>query len=297
MLFFAQMKSIIFLLLATFFWAMNFYWGKMMLAYVSPEATALWRYFFGVLVLLLLSLGNIPTWSSIRKNSKGLLLVGISLGVFIWFFFQGLNYTSEMNGALLVSLNPALTLLLLVIFKSHKIKPQEVLGIIIAFAGVAYLLTKGNLVQLLTMEHNFGDLIMLAGVLVFAMQNIWVKEYAHQLGHLIFTFYTSLICLVLFIPFLLIQEHPPLSSLPSGFWLPALGTGILGTALAYYCWNYGISKMGAAKAVVFINLVPLFAALFAILLGAEIFAYHGVSAVMIIAGLLLIQVKRGPVSH
>ena len=288
-----KMKNSAILLVTVLFWALNFYLGKHAIQYVSPNAAGFWRYFFGVLALFALSAATFPSWQRIRENLFGVFLVGfVGLFGFIWLFFQGLQYTSEMNGALFISLNPATTLLLAMLLQGHKATWREILGIFIAFTGAVYLLTKGNIAAILEIAFNTGDLIFMLANVIFAIQNLWIKRYSKNLGNLHFTTLTNLCCLLGFAVLLLWEGQVFITSLPIDFWGAVAGMGIFGTALAYYCWNYGINAMGAARGAVFINAMPLFSAFFAILFGAELYGFHLVSCVLIIGGLLLVQWQK-----
>ena len=71
-----------------------------------------------------------------------------------------------------------------------------------------------------------------------------------------------------------------------------MGIGVFGTGLAYVLWNEGISQIGADKAGIFVNIVPLSAAVGTLLLGKEIiYPYHWVSSCVIILGLFLASRK------
>ena len=289
------MKSALFLFTAVLFWALNFHLGKIMMEYVSPNTSAFWRYLFGVIALFLLTVTKFPTKAQIEKNAKGIFLVGfIGLFGFIYFFFQGLKYTSAINGSLIIALNPMTTLIIAAIFQGYKIKIREVIGAIVAFVGVIYLLTAGNINAIFSLQLNYGDLLFFVANILFALHNIWVGKYSKDLGNLTFTMLTSVCCLIGFSVTQLWEPSVDILSLPLPFWLSAMGMGFLGTALAYYCWNYGIIKIGATRGAVFTNAIPLFTAFFAILFGEQIFNFHWVSSFLIIGGLLLVQLKRKP---
>lgn len=287
------MKGALFLLIAVFFWALNFHLGKTMMAYASPNVTAFWRYFFGVGTLFILSYSSFPSWLKIKANWQGIFLVGfVGLFGFIYFFFQGLKYTSEMNGALIISLNPATTLLLVFFLYRQKPDKKQVMGILLAFIGVVYLLCKGDFDALRNTAFNKGDILFLIANLLFALQNIWIKKYMKDLGNLSFTTLTNFCCLLGFVPLLFLENNFSINNYPMEFWISGIVMGVLGTALAYYSWNYGIAKLGASKGAVFLNAMPLFVALFALVFGAPLMEYHMVSSVLIILGLLLVQVKN-----
>jgi len=69
----------------------------------------------------------------------------------------------------------------------------------------------------------------------------------------------------------------------------ALGyVAVLPSALAYYCWERGVAKLGAQLAGQFVNLTPIFAAILAVvLLGESFHVYHALGLALLIAGLWL----------
>ncbi len=284
------MRSIVLLLTAIFFWALNFHLGKIMLEYVSPNVAAFWRFLFGMLGLLLISYSSLPSWQIIKKHWRGLALVGfVGLFGFIYLFTQGLDKTSAVNGSLIIALNPAMTLILIVLFQRHPIRKREVAGIVLALVGVLYLILKGNLSRILEITLSWGDLYFLGASLMFALHNIWVKRFATAMGTRPFTFLTNLACLSAFLVLYVIESPVGWTELPTRFWLAALGMGLLGTSLSYYTWNAGLRAVGPAKGAIFFNTLPLMVAILAIPFGASLFLFHLVSFVLIVSGLLIMQ--------
>jgi len=104
---------------------------------------------------MLRQVANLPQRST--KYAVGVIgLFGFNI-----FFFLGLMHTSAVNAALIVSLNPALT-----IFLSHKVLGtpllrKHIIGIFISFLGVAYLLLKGDLSNLFELAFSYGDILIL----------------------------------------------------------------------------------------------------------------------------------------
>jgi drug/metabolite transporter (DMT)-like permease len=66
-------------------------------------------------------------------------------------------------------------------------------------------------------------------------------------------------------------------------WGAAVAQGLLATAGAYLCWNWGLAHMPASKAGVFLNLEPVVGTILGVLLLGERLAGAG-----IIGGLLII---------
>lgn len=71
------------------------------------------------------------------------------------------------------------------------------------------------------------------------------------------------------------------------FWMSILGIGCLGTALAYFLWQKGVQVKGADKAGVYMNIIPLSAALFAIFFNEYLGSFHLIGGLFIVTGLLI----------
>jgi drug/metabolite transporter (DMT)-like permease len=208
------------------------------------------------------------------------------------FFFSGLLYTSALNAALIVGLTPATTLIFSVWLLETKITQQQKIGIVIAFIGVIFLLTKGQPLALFYIQWSVGDLLILGANVVFALQNIWIKQYAGALDNTVFTYLTNALCFLGFVLLLpVVGIHaPPLQQFD--FWLSAIGIGFLGSSLAYLFWNSGIQSLGAANGAIFINAVPLTTAIFSVFFGEQLEVYHAISGALILSGVLYVQLQR-----
>jgi len=284
------MKSIFYLLITATFWGLNFHFAKQLLTEASFLEAGFWRYTLGILALLGMSIKSLPKLSSFLLEKKGLLLVGvIGLFGFNLLFFLGLLYTSPVNASLIVSLNPAMTLFFSYLILHTKITKSEIIGMLISVVGVVILLTKFDLNRLLQLAFSKGDILIFIANLVFALQNIWVKQYAKSFSSIHFTIFTNAICWLCFL-LVLPLATPTISFQHSNdFWCSAFGIGCLGTGLAYLFWNKGVTAIGPSKAGIFMNLVPLSTALSAIFLQQQLYQYHLISGIIILTGIIITQ--------
>lgn len=282
------MKAIFYLITATIFLGLNFHLAKIILREVNFIEAGFWRFLVGVLTLAALGIKKFPSFKIIKKNIKGISLTGfIGLFGFNLFFFLGLLNTSAINAALIVSLNPALTILF-----SHKIMKTpinkiQLIGIVIAFFGVTYLILKGNITNISDVQFNYGDLLILIANVFFALHHVWVKKYARAISSINFTLLTSSCCLIGFFIFLPFNGMETVASHTYHFWIAVFGIGCLGTALAYFLWQKGVQIEGADKAGIYMNMVPLSAALFAIFFNEHLHSFHLIGGLFIVSGLLV----------
>ncbi len=286
------MKTALYLIIATALWGLNFHLAKVMLQFCPAMVAGFWRYLFGVIVLLAFSFKDLPSWDLIKKNIGSLAFAGIiGLFGFNFFFFWGLKYTTALNAALIVSLNPALAVIFSMIFLKTKISSTQIAGVLLAFFGVVFLTTKGNLHALNQVEFSKGDLYIFMSNIVFSLYHVWVKKNSGKMETMHFTVITNVLCFLVFLLILPFQESNNFTSFPYQFWIAAIGIGAFGTSLAYYLWNKGVGEIGAARAGVYMNIAPLSTVLFSLFFGEELFAYHIISFIIIVTGLLTMQLK------
>ena len=248
-----------------------------------------WRYLLGVITLLLISLGALPSYTLFKRNWRGALLVGlIGLFGFNLFFFLGINFTSPINAALIVSLNPATTIILSYFLLRTSITKNQIVGTIISLVGVLYLLSKGNLTMLSSLSFSLGDLLILVANILFALHHVWVKKYTVDISNKHFTTLTGLVCATGFVIALIIVPDASLNfNHSTTFWISAFGIGSFGTSIAYLLWNKGVTIVGADKAGIFMNFVPMATAISALFFGQQLYLFHYISGAIITAGMVL----------
>lgn len=277
-----------YLLVAALLWGMNFHFAKFMLQESKFIESATWRYIFGVVPLVLISYKSLTSIKIKSIPIKGIVLVGfVGLFGFNVFFFWGLVHTTAINAALIMGLNPITTLCLSSLLLKTKLTKYHLIGALISLIGVLYLLSGGSFQSLSLNSLNVGDLLVLVANVLFALHHLWVKQYRGQIPNEYFTAVTNIICLLGFLAMLLLGQADFSFNHSSLFWISAIGIGSFGTALAYILWNEGVYQLGAESAGVFLNLVPLSTAIFALFLGEKLFLFHLVSGILIILGILI----------
>ena len=286
------MRPFIYFTITATFWGLNFHFAKIMLQESHFVEAGFWRYFFGVVPLLALAYRKLPTREEIRASLKGIVLVGvICLFGFNFFFFLGLMYSPAINGSLIVSLTPGLTLLFSNRILKTPLRGQEIFGVFVSFLGVMYLILKGNIFDFASVEFSWGDILLVIATSFFGLQNVWSKMYGAELSNLNFTFFTNLFCMLSFLAVLPFLTEIGAPNFSSNYWLAAVGIGCFGTALAYLLWNTGIQLANANQAGIFINVVPLSTAAFSLVFGEVLYSYHLVSGVLVILGVIILLRK------
>ena len=199
------------------------------------------------------------------------------------------QYTTPLNAALIMSLNPITTIILSKSILKTKLTKHHILGALVSLTGALFLITKGNISDFSTNKLNTGDLMILIANILFALHHVWVKQYREQLSNQYFTTITNTVCLIAFL-FLVSFEGNGISFHHSNmYWISAIGIGCFGTALAYVLWNEGVYRTGANRAGIFMNIVPLTTAVTGLFLGESLELFHFVSGFLILLGIFIFK--------
>lgn len=278
-------------------WAGNFVIGRAMHADIHPAALTFWRW--AVAALVLLPLAGADTWRRRRivlRNWRLLCLLGVSgvLG-FQFFVYQGLQTTTAINGVLIIATIPVAIPIFSFILDRARVTRRQAAGIGLSLLGVGVVVLKGDPRLLLTLRLTEGDLWMFLAVPAWALYSVLLRRRPADLPPLTLLLATILPALLLLLPGWLGEL-----ALRGGFapTLPVLAgilyVGVFASVLAFVCWNDGVDRVGAAKAGLFIHLMPVFAAILAVaFLGETLHGYHFMGVGAIAAGLWLSSTTGG----
>ena len=284
-----------YLVLTTFFWAAVFHLGKYAINYMSPLSAAAWRFLLaGALLIPVVYFQKAWDGNAIRRNVWPILAMGV-IGVFGFnaSLFFGLKLTSPVNGGLIMGFNPAITALLTATMLGEKIQPRQWLGFAISLAGVVVIVCRGSLQQLLAMSFSMGDLLILLGCTCWALYSVIPKRFVKQLPTMLMTTSTIIVGAISLAimaqltagDLFLVQSWPVIATV--------VAMSVFGSVLAYLWWNQGIARIGAARAAIFVNLVPLFTAAIGVALGQSLSGAQVVGALLVIAGVITtVSIKK-----
>lgn len=262
------------------------------------------RSFNGVEVALLrISLATcfitIVGWRSYRllkwKDLPAILLVGyFGNGIpYVLFAWALMKVDSSIIG-ITNSLTPLFTLLVGVLLYKNRMRPLQIIGVLLGLFGAIYLINPGN-------NAALGDnwIYALLGILASFMYSIGINTISAKLQHLdsisITTFALSIvgipaaIGLLLFTDFLQIMQTDELAWQSVGY-ISILG--LMGTGLAIVLFNYLIKNASPLFAVSITYLVPIVAIGWGALDNEPITANHAVGIASILIGVFLINKKK-----
>ena len=279
-------------IVAMVLWGMSFIWSTQAYQSLNPTTTILLRLVvatvFFTTILFVFRLNE-----KVTKEHLGLFALAAMFEPFLYFIFEGygLKNTSPIIGSAIIALIPLVTPIAARIFLKERLSPMNIVGFIVSFVGVIVLLLNKDLEFTASPK---GILFLSGAVLVAVGYSIALIKLTKLYKPLTITWMQNIIGMIYFIPLAIIMER----FLPSAFAnvhayiVPILCLGVFCSAIAYALWAFAFSKLGASRANVYSNLIPVFTAIFSYLLAIEALTVNKiVGIVVVVAGLILSQLK------
>lgn len=228
-----------------------------------------------------------------RQQWIHVTLLGLT-GVFAYnyFVFRGLKTVQANHAALIMAMNPILVMLVSSQMHGDRITRRRLVGALISLTGVAVVISRGDPSKLLT-GFEPGDLFIVLGTLSWMLYTIIGRTALQTLSPLQASFWASVIGLVL-LALLAIGEPWPAKIPMNAVW-SILYLGLIGTVLGFVWFYEGVQKLGATRASLFNNLIPVNTMILSvIILGEEVSAYVFIGAALVMTGVLLVNLPFKP---
>jgi drug/metabolite transporter (DMT)-like permease len=201
----------------------------------------------------------------------------------------GERYTAPGIAALVVTLAPAMTLVLAVALGLDRIRTRHVVGLAVAFLGVAIVVALGSGSEL-SFESAKGPLIVIGAPLAFALYNVILKPLLGRHDLLALTAATSLVGILGLVPFARGSTVDTVVHLSAADLALLLYLGVLATFLGYILWNVGLRGIGPTRAVSYTyGISPLAVVIGAVALGETITAWLILGGALVVGGIALTQ--------
>ncbi len=247
-------------------WGTGFLFGKIAFAEMTVSENIGYRFIFG-------SLGLSPIlWKSppkFHRRAWGLLVLASIVGVAIQFLlqFNGLEATTVSHASLIVGTLPVLLALSSAVLLKEKLNAFEY-GLMMLSAAGAVLITIAKKAVAGPQPTVKGDLLVFLSMFAAMVMILLSKRLMDEYGALQVTAWMMAIgTLALFI--WIEVTHPMRVHFSLHVWLAVIAQGILATTGAYLFWNWGLARVPAARAGIFLNLEPLVGTLLGVFILGE----------------------------
>ena len=285
------------LVLATLFWSGNFIVGKFATLFQLPPLTLnVFRWISVWLILMPFTYkeiyNNLPI---IKKNWLVISFMGvITISTFNSVVYFALNYTQVINAVLVLAAIPAATIIFSALMKIERTNIFQLFGLFLSIIGIGSIISNGDIQKILSLSFNKGDLWMLVCVFTWALYSTLLKKNKFKFSQFSLIQLMVSVGVLFLIPQFFYEQSIGLEvNFNKAFFLILFYVVIFPAIAAYYCWQKGVQIIGPNRASMFIQLMPLFSAVMAIIIFNEKFElYHFVGATFIVSGIYLSNKKN-----
>ena len=287
----AGLFACLFLTLASASFAFVHVVGRGVHTEVPPVGLSFWRWLAGAFILFPFVYPRLKANAPyILEHIRPLFLLGGIMIASTTTLLIGLNFTTAINASVINAIQPVSTVLLAVLVLHDRLRLSQACGVALGLIGVTAMITRMDLAALLRLQFNEGDILILLGSIGYSFYAINLRKLPEILSPSEAVFMIIVTGSIIVFPFYVIETfaYKPVPFSATAFY--AIATmSLFSTVLGTLMWNRGNQLIGPSRAGMFINLIPVFAAVMAILfLGERLHLYHVICAALIGAGIYLV---------
>jgi drug/metabolite transporter (DMT)-like permease len=262
---------------------------------VPPLALAFFRWFVALLVLLPFVWRKLRAeWPMLRLHWRPLFVVSMFMTAGSSLSVLAVYFTTATNAVLVNASQPAVTAAFAWLAGRDRLSRRQALGIGCAFAGIVVMICRADLGVLTSLDINIGDLIMLMAVCGWSLYAVKLHHRDYLPSSEVMLFVIALSGSVMLLPLYLIElSQVGTFAFRTDVWGAIVYLAVFASVLAVLFWNLALHSLGPNRAAVFVNLIPIFGAAFAVLLlGEHLFFYHLLGAAFVFTGIFLAVRRR-----
>ncbi|GAB3277122.1 DMT family transporter [Microbacterium lacusdiani] len=273
---------------ATLSWAGNYLLGVIAVAETDPVSLTWLRWVLAVVPLFLIAqLVERPDWRALFRAWPRLALLGaIGVAGYNLLLYAALGTETPFQLSLINAFNPALIAIAAVVFLGARLGWRGIGGILLAFAGVLWIISSGRPLAILEHPPKVGSLIMVGAIVAWTAYTI-IGRTGPRLPPISAVAVQGLCVAIGLTPVVLIQGLS-LPETAAGAWSLAY-IAVFPSIASYVLWNYALQHVPPAQAGVSLNLITVFTAIATVLLGMAVTAPQIVGGVLVLAGVVLAQ--------
>lgn len=280
------------LVIAPLFWGGNAVAGRFAVGEWQPFTITSLRWLTVAVLLLPFAWQPLKRdWLLIKEHWRTLFLLG-SLGMsgFSLLMYWALNYTTAINVSIEQASMPVLIMLANFFILAQRVRALQIVGLLISVLGVLVTATAGEPASFFTKGLNKGDAIMLVACVFYAGYTFGLR-WRPPIHWLSFLCIISASAFIMTIPFAAWELNHQEFVMPGiKGWMVLVYLLIFPTLISQLSHARGVELIGSNRASLFLNLVPIFGSLLAVLILGEAFRwYHFLGLTMVLAGIAMAE--------
>lgn len=270
----------------------NTTFAKLALGEVSPLLLVALRWLLVVLFVVTLNRRTlVDDWPRLKPHLGFLFLMGaLGFAAFNGLFYIAANYTSAINMGIIAATMPVFVLLGALVLYQDRVRPLQWIGAVITLIGVALVAVQGSFERLLELRFNLGDGLVLFATVLYGGYTLGLRRRPPSTAISLFTVLAASAFLAS-LPMVAAEAWLGNFQAPSARgWVVVVLVALFPSFLAQVMFIRGVEIIGPDRAGIFLNLVPVFAAVIAVAYLGETFRlFHGIALLAVIGGIWLAE--------
>jgi drug/metabolite transporter (DMT)-like permease len=235
---------------------------------MPPASIAFFRQIIAAGTLFIWTL---TTRDFVKPTLKEFLAMAVAgfFGIVLYFNFEnfGLQYTTAANASMISAAVPVFTYFTEAIFFKLKITWKMFFCLLLSVIGVYFIISNRGRLDFFTASFR-GNLLMIGAMICWVIYVILNGRLTQKFSSVHLILLQSMASILLFIPFV-VSEIPRWKRLTPVAIFNLLYLGIFCSAISFFCYIYGVKRLGATAAAVFLNLIPVVTATAGVLILQE----------------------------
>lgn len=280
------------LILTTLMWGGNAVASRVAVGEISPMVLTSMRWVLVCAVMPFWFRRELRAyWPVLKQNRRNILLFGVlGFTAFNALMYMAAHSTTAINIGILQGAIPIFVLVGALLIYRTPIGPWQALGVAVTIVGVLVTASRGQISVLASLSFSPGDLWMILACVLYAGYTVGLRSRPAMPGLVFFTAMAIVAC-VASLPLMAIEiaRGAAFFPTPTG-WLTLLYVAIFPSLLSQLFFMRAVELIGPGRAGVFVNLVPVFAPVLAVLvLGEKLALYHGAALVLVLGGIWIAE--------
>jgi len=285
------------LVICNIFWGGNTVAGKMAVGHIDAYSLTILRWTGALILVLPFAIRPLQRdWPTIRARWWLYLLYGaVGFTSFNMLMYIAAYFTSGVNASLeQVAVNIFVIILNFALFRL-KVKPLQLIGVAVTIIGVALIATHGDLLRILKLDVNLGDLLIIFACFIYAAYSIALRwrPQTNWLSFLVATFVGAIIAAFAYQAALgpgTAAFFTGLATIDTEGWLIVAYAILFPSLISQMLFVRGVELIGSNRASLFVNLIPLFGTVGSVIvLGEALQGFHILAAALVAAGIVLAE--------
>lgn len=290
-------QAYVLLVFTTLIWGANAVAARLAVGEVSPMTMTGARWIICCAALWLAARAQIRQhWRALLPHWRRIVLMGtFGFTGFNALFYTAAHHTTAINIAIIQGTIPVLVMVGSFFFFRTRIGWLQAAGVAITIAGIAVVASRGEMAVLAQLAFNIGDVWMVIACLLYAGYTMGLRGRPAVPGIVFFAAMAAVAALSS-LPLLAYEVATGQFIAPTAKGVALMAfVGLLPSFVTQLSFIRAVELIGPSRAGVFLNLVPIFGPLLAVIvLGEPLSPYHAVALILVLGGIWVAEHLGGP---